>query len=152
MRARTPSRGFALLEALAAMVLLSAGLAAAAAMTAQTLRHGRDASLRVAALRLAESRAEDLRALRRPDGRALLAATGDDPALACAAAPATCAMEQAAALRLAAWRAELEAALPDGVLAAIEVADPSLAAYLIRIAWPQPGGSASASITLPVET
>lgn len=152
MRTRIAHRGLALVETLAALVLLSAGLAATAAMTLETLRHGRDASLRTVALRFAGSLAEDLRTLRRPDGRALRTATGEDPAAACDGAPLACPHEQALALRLANWRAELEAAMPVGVQAAVEIADPALAAYLIRIAWPTPGADVPAVVTLPVET
>ena len=63
------------------MVLLSAGIAGAATVLVQTVRHGREANERMAAIRLAESLAEDLRVLRRPDGRALGSVADFDPAV-----------------------------------------------------------------------
>lgn len=144
--------GMALIEALVALVLLSAGLGVAAGMTLQTLRHTREAAQRLVAVRLAESLAEELRALRRRDGRAARAAAGEDPAVACADAPESCAVERAVAEAVSEWRRRLAACLPSGVTGNVELPDAAVAAYVIRIEWPQAGVAGSASVALPVET
>lgn len=152
MAARQRQRGMVLIETLVALVLLSAGLGATAAITVQTLRQTREASQRVTAVRLAESLAEELRALRRPDGRALRAAAGEDPADACAGSPECCVVERAVARVVSDWRERLGESMPRGVSGRVHIADPALPAYVIRIEWPEAGAAGPASITLPVET
>ena len=144
--------GMALVEALVSMVLLCAGLGAASAMMVQTLRSGRDAAQRVAAVRLAESLAEDLRTLRRLDGRALGSVAGLEPAVACADSPSACPLEHEAARRAGAWRQEVANLLPAGAGTRVEIADPAIPAYVIRIEWHSPADALGSAVVLPVET
>lgn len=145
-------QGMALAEALVSMVLLTAGLGAAAAMLVQTLRNGRDAAQRVAAVRLAESLAEDLRILRRPDGRALGSVADLDPAVTCADSPSSCPLEFEAARRVDAWRQQVTDLLPAGAVARVEIANPAIPAYVIRIEWRSPADARGSTVVLPVET
>jgi type IV pilus modification protein PilV len=131
--------GYTLVEALVALVLLSAGLLVAAMTTLHAVRMERESATRGAALRLASSLGEDLRALPRPDGRALLAPTGLAAASACANHPPSCAAEAAAAERLAEFLAQVALVLPAGSAAQVEVPDLNRPAYRIELRWPAAG-------------
>lgn len=132
----TRDRGYTLAEALVALLVLSAGLLAAASAVLQALRHERAAADRAAAVRAAESLAEELRAAPRPDGRALLAVTGLAPDEACATHPPSCAAEAAAAAALEEAAAWVAVALPAGAVLEVEVPAAHRASYRIEIRWP----------------
>ncbi len=149
--ARPRLAGFALLESLIAMTVLSASLAVAAAALIQTLQHVRRASERSAALRLATSLAEELRGLRRSDGQPLQAATGD-PASPCAEPPVDCRTEALARQRLAEFASRITAALPAGAAGEVAVPDPARPEYVIVIAWPDTASEVSARLQLGVVT
>ena len=140
VRRRCLERGYTLVEALVALVLLSAGLLVATASVLQAVRMERESATRSAALRVASSLAEDLRALPRPDGRALLAPTGIEVATACADHPASCAAEVAAAARFAEFLARVALTLPAGTAGQVEVPDVRRPAYRIELRWPAAAG------------
>ena len=145
------SPGFTLIEALVALAILLTGVAGSAVLLLQTVRQERESGHRRAALRLAGSMADQLRAVRRPDGRAVLAITGVDPASACADLAASCAAEQAADQLLESWTADAVFSLPQGASASVGIPDPLLPSYLISIEWPSAGGSTQ-QLELPVTT
>lgn len=144
-------RGFTLLEALVAIAIIVAGLASSAALLLQTVRQERESGSRRAALRVASSMADQLRAVRRPDGRAVLAITGIGSSVACADHPPSCEAERAAERMRASWLADVAFELPQGAAAGIDVPDPSLPEYLISIDWPAIGGGKE-RLRLPVTT
>ena len=144
-------RGFTLIEALVAIAIMVAGLAGSVALLLQTVTQERESGCRRAALRIAASMAEQLRAVRRPDGRAVLAITGADAAEACAGHPASCESERNAGLFRSAWSIEAAAALPQGAAAGVAVPDPSVPEYLISIDWPGVGGGIE-HLRIPVTT
>ncbi len=146
-----PARGFTLPEALIAIAIMVAGLAGAAAMLLQTVRQERESGIRRAAIRIAASMADQLRAIRRPDGRPVLAITGVDPATACRDHPASCAPERAAERLRITWAAEAALTLPQGAAVGVAVPDPLVPEYLISIAWPA-AGSGTEQLRLPVTT
>jgi len=133
-------RGFTLVEALVAIAIMITGLGASAALLLQTVTRERESANRRAALRMATSMADQLRAVRRPDGRAVLAITGIDAVEACAGQPASCESERAAERLRLAWAAEAGAALPQGAAASVAVPDFRVPEYLISIDWPAVGG------------
>lgn len=143
--------GFALAESLVALTLLSLGLASVVGVLVQCLRGEREAATRTAALRMAASLGEELRALRPPDGRALLAVTGVPASLACAGRADSCAAEAAAATVIAAWHAELAVQGPAGAHGAVEVADPDVPSYRIAVRWPATGAGDDVVLRLIVE-
>jgi len=96
---RHADAGFALIEALVALALLLAGIAGASLLLLQCVQYERESSNRRAAIRLAGSLAEELRALRRDDGEPLAADT----------------------TAIVAWIAGVQAALPAGSTARVEV-------------------------------
>ena len=143
--------GFTLIEALVALAVMLLGIGGSAALLLQTVRQERESGERRAAIRLAASMADQLRALRRPDGHAVLAITGVDPAGACADDAASCSAEQEAVRLLAEWTADVSSSLPQDVSATVGVPDPLIPEYLISIAWPAAGGGTQL-LELPVAT
>lgn len=148
-QARRP--GFALVESLVAITLLSAGLAGSAALLVQALRQQRAATYRAIALRQAASLADALRVLRRVDGRPLQAVTSPDAIPTCASAPDDCMLEHSARRQVDEWQAAATALLPTGSTAQVALLPLSATAYLVRLTWPAPGESATASLQLAVE-
>ncbi len=123
------SNGFTLIEVLIALALMLAGLAGAGIVLLQSVQYERESSHRRAAIRLAGSLAEELRALNRGDGIALAA---DTPAIL-------------------AWSAKVAAVLPAGSNARVEADDSIPVNYLISIEWPVAGVGVQ-RLVLPVTT
>lgn len=145
------ARGFTLIEALVAVVIMIAGLASSAMILLQTVRQEGESASRRAALRVAASMADQLRALRRPDGHAVLAITGISPIVACADHPPSCETELAAERVRISWLADAAYSLPLGAAAEVSVPDPALPEYLVSIGWPAIGGGRE-QLRLPVTT
>ncbi len=121
--------GFTLVETLVALALMLAGLAGAGIVLGQSIQYERDSSHRRAAIRLASSLAEVLRALDRDSGSSL--------------APD--------AQELLDWSAEVGAVLPAGASASVTVDDGTPARYMISIEWPVAGHGVQ-RLVLPVTT
>lgn len=121
--------GFTLIEVLVALALMLAGLAGAGIVLLQSVQYERESSHRRAAIRLAGSLADELRALNRSDGIALAA---DAPVIL-------------------AWSATVAAALPVGSIARLESDESIPVNYLISIEWPVAGVGVQ-RLVLPVTT
>lgn len=121
--------GFTLVEALVALALMLVGLAGAGLALGRSIQHERESGNRRAALRLAASLADELRALDR-DAFATLAP--DSPAIAD-------------------WSAAVIAALPEGASAHVDRDGAMPEGYLIRIEWPV-AGVGMQRLVLPVTT
>ena len=121
--------GFTLVEALVALALMLVGLAGAGLALGRSIQHERESGNRRAALRLAASLADELRALDR-DAFATLAP--DSPAIAD-------------------WSAAVVAALPEGASAYVDRDGATPEGYLIRIEWPV-AGVGMQRLVLPVTT
>lgn len=145
------ARGFTLTEALVAIAIMVAGLGSSAMLLLQTVRQERESASRRAALRVATSMADQLRALRRPDGHAVLAITGIGAMAACADDPSSCEAERSAEQMRISWLADATFALPQGATAGVAVPDPLIPEYLISIDWPAVGGGIE-NLRLPVTT
>ncbi len=122
-------RGFTLVEALVALALMLAGLAGAGLALGRSLQHERESGNRRAALRLAASLADELRAL---DRDAFASLAPDAPAIV-------------------AWSAAVAATLPSGTTASVERDEETPEGYLIRIEWPV-AGVGMQRLVLPVTT
>lgn len=120
-------RGFTLIEALVALALMLAGLAGGSVLLLQCVQYERESSHRRAALRLAASLADELRALDRGDGEPLPAD----------AAP------------VADWAAAARALLPAGSAARLELLGADPARYRIVVEWPAAGAGLQ-RLSLPV--
>jgi prepilin-type N-terminal cleavage/methylation domain-containing protein len=123
------SRGFTLVEALVALALMLAGLAGAGLVLVQGIRFERESGTRRAALRLAGSLADELRALDRDP----VASVGVD-------VPA-----------IRAWLATAQATLPAGSAAHVEVHAGMPSSYRITIEW-SASGQGLQRLVLPVTT
>jgi len=126
---RDASAGFSLIETLVALTLLLAGVAGASLLLLQCVQYERESANRRTAIRLAGSLAEELRTLRREDGEPLAT---DAPAIA-------------------AWIAEVRAALPAGTTARVDVDGARPARYMIQIEWPV-ASQGTQRLRLPVAT
>lgn len=123
------SRGFTLVEVLVALSLMLAGLAGAGIVLGRSIQQERESGSRRAALRLAGSMAEELRALDRDAGASL---APDAPAIL-------------------AWSAAARASLPVGSVARVEIDDGVPARYRITVEWPV-SGLGMQRLVLPVTT
>lgn len=117
MLTRHASRGFTLVEALVALVLMLMGLAGAGIVLGRSIQYERESGTRRMAIRLAGSLAEELRALDREPAESIPA---DTPALR-------------------AWTESAMASLPAGSAARVELAPGVPAQYRITIEWPVAG-------------
>ncbi|MGQ0384341.1 MAG: type IV pilus modification PilV family protein [Gammaproteobacteria bacterium] len=117
MLTRGKDRGFTAIETLVALGLMLAGIAGATALLLQDVQHERESAARRAAIRLAASLAEELRAMRQPDGRPL---PPDAPVIA-------------------AWSAMARASLPEGAVAHVDADGAAPTLYRITIEWPVAG-------------
>jgi Tfp pilus assembly protein PilV len=150
VKCRGQEHGYTLPEALVALALLSMGLGTTTLMLVQAIRHEREAACRTAAVRTAGSLAEQLRLLRRSDGRPLQAVVAPGEPADCATAD-DCDAELKAARMLSAWRASASAGLPEGSSSQVEVLGEIPPSYLIRIQWPDLGSAAGSTLQLVVE-
>lgn len=122
-------RGFTLIEALVALAIMLACLAGAGLVLGRSIQHERESGTRRAALRLAGSLAEQLRALDRDLAASIPA---DSPVLQ-------------------AWTASALASLPAGSAARVEVTPGAPARYRITIEWAV-AGLGMQRVVLPVTT
>jgi prepilin-type N-terminal cleavage/methylation domain-containing protein len=143
--------GFALVEALVALVLLSVALAGSAVLLVQAVRHERAASERSRALRHVASLSDVLRALQRADGEPLqaLAAPGSTPD--CSGSPLDCAAESEAAQMVADWQVATEDDMPSGAIASVTWLETPPASYSVSVSWPGPGAGPGSAVQLLVD-
>lgn len=137
-------RGFTLIEAMVALLVLSIGLLGIAALYVETLRASRSALFRTQAVNLAADLADRIRANRIPAG----AYNCGDP---CVASAGLNALAQA---DLTEWLANVGALLPDGSVqvAFTDELDPNVPDfYDIQVSWTEVGQAAAASYQLRLE-
>lgn len=151
MTRRSSAPGFALVEALTALVLLAIVLAGSALLLVQAIGHERSAGERSIALRHATSLAEALRALARSDGRPLQAIA--DPAAMpdCPASPGDCVAEAQALREVERWREVAAADLPAGAVATVALAAGPPLAYHVALSWPASGPGPRQSVRVLAE-
>ena len=142
MRAFRDDRGFTLVEALVAMVVLSVGMLGIAALGIESLRASRAALVRTEAVTLATDMADRIRA-NRAAGAAYAGAAADAANVECEAGGAGCSPAELAAHDLFIWGDAIAGALPDGVGTVTHVdVDPNdgtPAVSVVTISWTEPG-------------
>jgi prepilin-type N-terminal cleavage/methylation domain-containing protein len=128
LRARIAD-GFTMIEVLVALALMLAGLAGAGIVLGQSIQYERESGSRRAAIRLAGSLAEELRAL---DRDASTSIAPDAP-------------------EIRTWTTSVLAVLPAGSVARVDVEVAVPARYRITIEWPVTGLGMQ-RLVLPVTT
>jgi len=149
---RSGARGFSIVEALVALVVLSIGMLGIAALYVESLRAGRSAIYRTQAVNLATDLADRIRANRRGGVDYRLAANAQPPQPGnCAPTRTTdsanCSPAQLATDDLARWAQAIRQQLPGGteglprgtVLVTPAAAMPGMFEYSIEITWSEPG-------------
>jgi type IV pilus assembly protein PilV len=136
-------RGFTLIEAMVALIVLSVGLLGIAAMYVETLRANRTSLFRTQAVVLASDLADRMRTNRAP---ANAYACGDpcDP---------TAGGNAVADADLAAWMGAIAAQLPSGT-AGVAYTAPGVttpAAYVVTISWSEVDQASPVALQLRVE-
>lgn len=154
-------RGFSLVEALVALVVMSIGLLGIAALYVESLRSGTSALLRSQAVALASDMADRIRA--NPTAGTAYAKTVDangTVTAACNAATGTCTVDQMAANDIAQWAVLVDdrqddpskgpLALPAG-RGTVAVSATTPRVYTITVSWTESGQTAASSYTLRVQ-
>lgn len=134
------ARGFTLIEALVALVVLSIGMLGIAGLYLESLRSGRVTILRSQAVTLASDLADRIRSNRGGAAAYDDAVSGAGALSAdCTDGGVGCTPEEMAANDKAEWLAAIAAALPSG--AATVAVDPATApaTYTITVTWVEPG-------------
>jgi type IV pilus assembly protein PilV len=151
----TRAAGFTLLEALAAMLVLTLGLLGMASLALGGLRSSRTALQHTEATALLADLADRIRANRAGGtGYALAAGTVlDRPTLPCTAV-GECSAADMAALDLYAWQTEVAATLPEAEtrVTVAPASAPGARAYSITLRWRQSGDASFASASMTVQT
>ena len=139
---RTLQRGFTLIEALIALIVLAVGLLGIAALYVESLSASRSALLRTQAVNLAADMADRIRA-NRVAGVAYAAATTDTGTenTACEST-AGCAAAELAGHDIFRWKARGAALLP-GFLGEISFTADVPDEYVVTVSWTEPEGAAS---------
>jgi type IV pilus assembly protein PilV len=142
MRNHRKDRGFTLIEALVALVVLSIGMLGIAALCIEALRASRAALVRTEAVTLATDMADRIRA-NRSAGAAYAGAAADAANVDCEAGGVGCSPAELAAHDLFIWGEAIGAALPEGTGAVTHVdVDPddgTPAVYEVTVTWTEPG-------------
>jgi type IV pilus assembly protein PilV len=137
------ARGFTMVEALVALVVLAVGMLGIAGLYVTTLRSGSSAIYRTQAINLATDMADRIRGNR----NANLAYNGAAANNSCfgAAATADCSPAQMAANDLFLWNAQLAQLLPTGTGTVVVAGASAPYTYTITITWLEQGGSTAAN-------
>jgi len=156
----SPQRGFTMIEALVALVILAIGLLGIAALNLDALRSGRTAIYRTQAVNLAADMADRIRANRRARNTYQLALGDAAPTVdgtnAACETTAGCTAADMAARDLARWAASVAQLLPGGragvnvVALGATIDDPST--YEVTVAWEEPGAASDDPGTAEIES
>lgn len=159
--ALSAARGFSLVEALVALVVMSIGLLGIAALYVESLRSGTSALLRSQAVALASDMADRIRA--NPTAGASYTKGVDDVGTvtaACTGATGACTVAQMAATDIAQWTQQLDdrsdnpavgrLGLPAG-RGAIVVSAATPRVYTITVQWTESGQTTASSYALRLQ-
>lgn len=160
-KSRSAARGFSLVEALVALVVMSIGLLGIAALYVESLRSGTSALLRSQAVALASDMADRIRA--NPTAAASYTKGVDDVGTvtaACTGSTGTCSVAQMAATDIAQWTQQLDdrsddppkgrLGLPGGRgTIAVSAATPRV--YTVTVQWTESGQTTPSNYVLRLQ-
>ena len=138
---RPALRGFTIVEALVALVVLAVGMLGIASLYVTTLRASGSATSRMQAINLATDLGDRIRANRTAE--AAYAGAAAASGTTCIGTGVTCTPEQMAAHDLFVWQAAIQAALPGSPAGTVLVdtgTNPN--SYQIQVSWVESGGLA----------
>lgn len=133
------ARGFSLIEALVALIVLSVGMLGIAALYVESLRSNRTALLRTQAVMLASDMADRIRANRGGDANYEAAVDRDDTNAACESGGAGCTASELAQHDVAEWLGILEDSLPGGTGTIDFDNSTTPSSYTITVSWTETG-------------
>jgi type IV pilus assembly protein PilV len=136
------TRGFSLVEALVALVVLSVGMLGIAALYVESLRSGRTALTRTQAVTLVGDMADRIRANSDGANTYSTIVTREDTNTACAAGGGGCTSAQLALHDKAEWIGAIEDALPGAVGTIDHDNTTTPATYTITVTWKEAGRQA----------
>jgi type IV pilus assembly protein PilV len=135
---RSPQRGFTIVEALVALVILAVGMLGIASLYVTTLRASGSAASRMQAINLASDLGDRIRANRTAEAAYAGAAAANGTT--CLGNSATCTPAQMAAHDLFVWQAAIQAALPGAPAGTVTVdTGTNPTSYQIQVRWVETG-------------
>ena len=140
---RGRTRGFTIVEALVALVVLAVGMLGIAGLYVTTLRSGSSAIFRTQAINLATDMADRIRANRNAN-LAYNAAAADNNCFG-VVATADCSAAQMAANDLLLWNSQLALLLPSGTGTVVVTGASAPYTYTITVTWLEQANSTAAS-------
>jgi type IV pilus assembly protein PilV len=140
-------RGFSMIEALVAMVVLAIGMLGVAGLYVITLQSGKSAISRLHAVNLASDLADRIRANR----TAQVAYAGAAADNGCVGGATICNSVLMAADDLFWWQAQVAAKLPGNPTTNVGVVVGTPTTYTITITWQEPGEAAPLSYAMAVQ-
>ena len=149
MFANRSSRGFTIVEALVALVVLAVGMLGIASLYVTTLRASGSAASRMQAVNLASDLGDRIRANRTAE--AAYAGAAAEDATTCVGDTVNCDDTAMAAHDLFVWQAAIQAAFPGapaGTVTVNTVTNPT--SYQIRVSWVE-AGNLTQSYTLNLQ-
>ncbi|MGH8236829.1 MAG: type IV pilus modification protein PilV [Steroidobacteraceae bacterium] len=139
---RQAMRGFNMVEALVALVVLAVGMLGIASLYVVTLRASGSASSRMQAINLASDLGDRIRA-NRTAGAAYAGAAAAN-GTSCIGTAVTCTAAQMAAHDLFVWQASIQSALPGSPVGVVTVdAATNPTTYRIQVSWVEAGDTAA---------
>jgi type IV pilus assembly protein PilV len=143
-------RGFTIVEALVALVVLAVGMLGIASLYVTTLRASGSATSRMQAINLASDLGDRIRA-NRTAGAAYAGAPAAN-GTSCIGTGVTCTAEQMAAHDLFVWQAAIQAALPSAPAGTVTVdTSTNPTTYRIQVSWVEAGETTAQSYTMSMQ-
>jgi type IV pilus assembly protein PilV len=148
--ARPALRGFTIVEALVALVVLAVGMLGIASLYVTTLRASGGATSRMQAINLASDLGDRIRANR--EAEAAYAGAPAANGTTCIGNAVTCDAAAMAAHDLFVWQAAIQAALPGAPVGVVTVdTDTNPTTYEIRVSWVEAGETVAQSYMLSMQ-
>lgn len=144
-------RGFTLVEALVALVVLSIGMLGIAALYVESLKAGRSAIYRTQAVNLAADMADRIRVNPATDGTVAAAYIGAGANNGCAGGTVDCTPADMAEHDVFLWRQVIQNLLPNGQGVIAYDAGPIPDQYTITVSWSEVGEPDPALYTMVVQ-
>jgi type IV pilus assembly protein PilV len=147
---RNRARGFSIVEALVALIVLSVGMLGIAGLYVVTLRSSGSAISRMQAVNLASDLGDRIRANRTAE--TAYEAPEEVEEATCVGEDKDCSPAEMAANDMFLWQQQIDATLPGDPAGAVDVdTGTNPTTYIITVSWEEPGESARLSYALRMQ-